>query len=110
MDRGRVVVEGPPAELKAGLQGDGIFVELRDSATEEAVRGALAGIEGLRDVGLDGRQLRARADDGGRAVPEVLAALERRGLPAASVTASRPSLDDVYLAHTGRSFAEAEAA
>jgi ABC-2 type transport system ATP-binding protein len=38
----------------------------------------------------------------------VLAALEGRGIRVASVTVARPSLDDVYLRHAGRTFAEAE--
>jgi ABC-2 type transport system ATP-binding protein len=37
-------------------------------------------------------------------VPAVLAALEAGGMDVASVTVARPSLDDVYLRHTGRSF------
>ena len=53
---------------------------------------------------MDGRTLRARVDHGARAVPLVLQALEARGLAAESVTVSRPSLDDVYLRYTGRSF------
>ena len=53
---------------------------------------------------VEGASLRARADEGARAVPAVLAALEARGLDVASVTVSRPSLDDVYLRHAGRSF------
>jgi ABC-2 type transport system ATP-binding protein len=63
-------------------------------------------------VAVHGRALRARADDGGRAVPAVLQALEAHGVMAASVRVARPSLDDVYLRHTGRTFraAEAEAA
>jgi ABC-2 type transport system ATP-binding protein len=38
----------------------------------------------------------------------VLAALDEQGLAVAAATVSRPSLDDVYLRHTGRSFAAAE--
>jgi ABC-2 type transport system ATP-binding protein len=53
---------------------------------------------------LDGRALHARADEGAAAVPAVLAALDAHGLPVASVTVARPSLDDVYLRHTGRTF------
>ena len=56
------------------------------------------------EVTLDGRTLRARVDDGARAVPAVLAGLEAAGLVPASVTVARPSLDDVYLRHTGRAF------
>ena len=40
----------------------------------------------------------------------MLQALEAEGLAVASVTVSRPSLDDVYLSYTGRRFAEADAA
>ena len=35
---------------------------------------------GLREVTVDGRTLRARADDGARAVPAVLAALDSHGV------------------------------
>jgi ABC-2 type transport system ATP-binding protein len=41
-------------------------------------------------------------------VPTVLAVLERESVPVAAVTVARPALDDVYLRHTGRSFAAAE--
>ena len=58
---------------------------------------------------VDGRALRARADDGGRAVPLVLQALEAHGVAVASVRVARPSLDDVYLKYTGRTFDAAEA-
>ncbi len=58
---------------------------------------------------VDGRTLRARADDGGRAVPLVLQALETHGVGVSSVRVARPSLDDVYLKYTGRTFDAAEA-
>ena len=57
---------------------------------------------------MEARALRARADSGARAVPAVLAALEAEGVKVASVTVSRPSLDDVYLRYAGRAFSEAD--
>ena len=41
-------------------------------------------------------------------MPVVLSALEGAGIGVASVTVSRPSLDDVYLRHTGRTFRQTE--
>jgi ABC-2 type transport system ATP-binding protein len=110
VDRGKVVAAGSPEELKRELHGDAISVELVEPPAH--LNGTLADIAGIRDVGLEGRTLRARADDGGRAVPVVLQALEAHGIEVASVTVARPSLDDVYLRYTGRTFeaAEAEAA
>jgi ABC-2 type transport system ATP-binding protein len=120
VDRGKVVAQGTPDELKRGLRGDAIHVDLvREHNGAEAppsgaadqfhVSGAIGGLAGVRDVVVDGRTVRARADDGGRAVPLVLGALESAGVEVASVRVARPSLDDVYLKCTGRTFDAAEA-
>jgi ABC-2 type transport system ATP-binding protein len=107
VDRGTVVAAGTPDELKRELRGDAIHVELAGPANG-SLHAALERVAGISEVALDGRLLRARADDGGRAVPAVLQALEGRGVAVASVRVARPSLDDVYLKHTGRTFEEAE--
>jgi ABC-2 type transport system ATP-binding protein len=109
VDRGRVVAQGAPDELKAGLEGDAVHVELANASVNGNVTAALARVGGLREVQIDGRSLHARADDGARAVPAVLAALDAHAIGVASVTVARPSLDDVYLRFAGRSFAAAEA-
>jgi ABC-2 type transport system ATP-binding protein len=105
VDAGRAVATGSPDELKSQLHGDAITVELRDAVPAAALNGVLAGIAGLREPIIDGRAVHARADDGASAVPSVLSALEAAGLGVGSVTVARPSLDDVYLRHTGRSYA-----
>jgi ABC-2 type transport system ATP-binding protein len=107
VDRGRVVAEGSPEELKSELRGDTVQVELVDSANGDA-SAALSQVSGISEVTLDGRLLRARVDNGAAAVPSVIAALERSGLRVASATIARPSLDDVYLRHAGRSFQHAD--
>jgi ABC-2 type transport system ATP-binding protein len=109
VDRGSVVAEGTPEGLKADLRGDAIHVELAQADGDGRVSGALEELGGIREVSVDGRTLHARADDGARAVPVVLQALEARGVEVASVSVARPSLDDVYLRYTGRTFDKAEA-
>jgi ABC-2 type transport system ATP-binding protein len=109
VDRGRIVAEGTPDELKRGLEGDTIQIELADDHGA-AARRALDAVAGLADPALDGRTLRARTPDGGAAVPAVLAALDAHGVRAASVTLARPSLDEVYLRYAGRAFAAEEVA
>jgi ABC-2 type transport system ATP-binding protein len=107
VDRGRIVAQGSPDELKRQLDGDSLMVELAQD-DEPAARGALSGVEGLHDLEFDGRGLRARTLDGGAKLPEVLAALEAQNVSIASVKVSRPSLDDVYLRFAGRAFEQAE--
>ncbi len=106
VDRGRVVTAGTPDELKGELRGDVVQVELPAGADAGLVRQVLAGLSQVRDAVIAGRDVSARSDDGAAAVPVVLAALQRGGVNAASVAVARPSLDDVYLRHTGRRYNE----
>jgi ABC-2 type transport system ATP-binding protein len=108
VDRGRVVATGTPDELKSELKGDSVQVELANGDSHARVRDTLARLDGLREITVEGRLVHARADRGATAVPEVLVALEAAGVKVASVTTARPSLDDVYLRHAGRSFREAD--
>jgi ABC-2 type transport system ATP-binding protein len=111
VDRGRVVTSGTPDELKGELRGDAVQVELpalRDDAEAARVRRVLEALPAVRDVIIAGRDVSARSDDGAAAVPVVLAELQRAGVNAASVAVARPSLDDVYLRHTGRRYSESE--
>ena len=108
VDRGRVVATGSPEELKAELRGDAIVVELSDAGADSQAVDAISRVPGIGESLVDGRSLRARAERGAAAVPAVLSALEGAGIGVASVTVSRPSLDDVYLRHTGRAFRQTE--
>jgi ABC-2 type transport system ATP-binding protein len=111
VDRGRVVATGTPDGLKGQLRGDAVQVELPaewDEADAGLVRAVLTGLPDVRDVVIAGRNVSARSDDGAAAVPVVLGALQRAGIYAASVAVARPSLDDVYLRHTGRRYSESE--
>jgi ABC-2 type transport system ATP-binding protein len=109
VDRGRIVAEGTPDELKSELEGDTIQVELADPDHAAAQR-ALEDVAGVGHASVDGRTLRARARNGAVAIPAVLTALDAHGVKAASVTLARPSLDDVYLRHAGRAFDHQEVA
>jgi ABC-2 type transport system ATP-binding protein len=107
-DAGTVVAEGSPDELKGGLRGDAVHLDLPPGADVAQATAVLAQVPDVRDLRVTGRALSARSDDGAAAVPGILAALERAGIAVAAVTVARPSLDDVYLRHTGRRYATEE--
>ena len=106
VDAGRIVVEGTPEQLKSELRGD--------TAARRPVRGVRgrrsrtprSNASALREVTVEGAAVHARAGSGAREVPGMLAALDDAGVAVASVTVARPSLDDVYLRHVGRSYQE----
>src|SRR6476469_3734933 len=56
VDRGRIVVEGTPEELKSELRGDTVHVEL--DAPAHTAASVLDRVPGLRDVVADGARLR----------------------------------------------------
>ncbi|MFI1332153.1 ATP-binding cassette domain-containing protein [Streptomyces sp. NPDC020845] len=95
MDRGRVMAEGTPHQLKSGVGAD--VVRLRTDDDEETAR-SVRDIFGLdAAAGPDG--VRVHAADGATWVPRLCTGLTVR---IHSVTVTRPSLDDVFLHHTGR--------
>jgi ABC-2 type transport system ATP-binding protein len=104
VDRGRIVAEGTPDALKAELRGDAIHVELEAATHAPEAARLLGRLDGVGQPTLDGSSLTARADRAASAVPFVLAVLDGAGIGVASVTVARPSLDDVYLRHTGRAY------
>ena len=80
VSRGKVVVEGTPGELKAGLQGDAVHVELENGAVD-AARGVLAGVGARPEQVLDGRTIVSRVENGGRALPGIISRAGGRGDP-----------------------------
>jgi ABC-2 type transport system ATP-binding protein len=104
VDHGRIVVQGTPEELKDGLRGDAVIIELGPETNIDAARQAVERAAVLNEIMLDGRTLRGRAAVGAVALPQILGALDEAALAVSSATVARPSLDDVYLRHTGRTF------
>ncbi len=101
IDRGKVIAEGTPVELKARLGatvvelGYGEARQLAGRATELVARLLPAHPE------ADGSTVRITSDDGSRVVVEALRALDAEGLSPITVAVREPSLDDVFLALTG---------
>jgi ABC-2 type transport system ATP-binding protein len=108
VDRGRMVAEGTADELKAGLRGDSIVLELDSADGAARAEKVLVEVPEVTGSAVSGSVVRARVADGPRALPAVLGGLEADRLGVRSVTVARPSLDDVYMHHSGRSFRQAE--
>jgi ABC-2 type transport system ATP-binding protein len=102
VDGGRVVCTGTPAELKREIAGDVLTLALaHGSDTAPAVR-LLADRPDVVEVSANDNDLRVLVRDGDRAMADIVSQLSRVGRPVVSARVRRPSLDDVFLAHTGR--------
>ena len=116
IDKGEVISTGTPADLKAQVGGDRITLRIReftaDSEAEQA-RSLLSDLPVVQEViinGAQGNSLNLVVDKDGDALSAVQSALKSAGLPTFGISQSQPSLDDVYLAATGRTLMDAEMA
>jgi len=104
LDRGRLVVEGTPAELKGALGGDVVVLGFEAAAAGDGPARALAAVQGVREVRPheDARRLRVTVSDGPRRLPALLEAA--RAWRVSDVELHRPNLEHVFLHHTGHPF------
>jgi ABC-2 type transport system ATP-binding protein len=109
IDEGRIQVEGAPAELKRGVGGDTIVLQLDG---EEGGDGSEAHVAAVRQhLGglVDGETVMAHpggvslvVPNASEAIPTVLRRLEGNALRITGLQMSQPSLDDVFMKYTGR--------
>ncbi|MEV4702292.1 ATP-binding cassette domain-containing protein [Actinoplanes sp. NPDC049316] len=107
IDAGRVVASGTPDELKSALGGETVRVGLAAAPQAEQARHVIERLPGIAAVESEGTVVNARVADGAAALPGLLAALDAAMVELTTVSVARPSLDDVYLHHAGRTFASA---
>jgi ABC-2 type transport system ATP-binding protein len=102
IDHGRIVAEGTPAALKAEIGRPTVEAVPRDPADQPGVAEALAPFG--EAVGCSHRTGAAVLLAGGESqLADVVRALDSRGIAIEQLQLHAPSLDDVFLAKTGRS-------
>ncbi len=115
LEAGRVIAEGPPAQLKAALGGDRVTLRVRefsDAAEADRVRTLLQACPGVSQVVVNQAQGYSLnlVVEGDAVVERLRCQLREADLPVFALAQSRPSLDDVYLQATGRTLMDAELA
>ncbi|MFI1167918.1 ATP-binding cassette domain-containing protein [Streptomyces sp. NPDC020801] len=103
IDQGRVIASGTPDELKAQVGQDWVGITVLDGAAVEETTKLLRerlGIEPVAD--LETMRVHAPLADGGT-LADLLHLLKGSGVAIGAVAVRRPTLDDVFLAVTGRS-------
>jgi ABC-2 type transport system ATP-binding protein len=106
IDHGRVIALGTPQELKASVPG-GFLVRVRFGVHSPEFLKQLQELSGVREVrSLDNSGTDLYADRGGSLVPEVANVASAAGVELLDVHISEPSLENLFLHHTGRSLRE----
>ncbi len=103
IDHGKLLALGSPRELIASLGAEHVVEIALDGELEEAALAALPGVEALRRLEAEGEiAWRLTVADVARAVPPLLQLVAARGLEASRLATHHATLEDVFLAHTGR--------
>jgi ABC-2 type transport system ATP-binding protein len=102
IDHGKVIALGTPKELKASIPG-GYLLRLRFTAAPDGVVRRLKELPGVGEIKIQGMNADVYADRGGSLVPSVVAAASAEGAELCDVHISEPSLENLFLHHTGRS-------
>jgi ABC-2 type transport system ATP-binding protein len=110
IDHGRNIALGTPAELKASVPG-GFLLRLRFENYSPELIERLNGLAGVREVRLnedetDGHKADVYADRGGSLVSEIANLAAGCSVELSDVHISEPSLENLFLHHTGRSLRE----
>ena len=107
IDHGVIVASDTPEALKQQVSGDLVALTLASEADAAAAATTLAAVA-TSEVSTDGLLVSARVTNGGKAMPDLLRALDAAGVSLESIEVRRPTLDDVFLTMTGRSLRESD--
>jgi ABC-2 type transport system ATP-binding protein len=116
IDRGVVIAQGTPSELKDKIGGDRITLRIREFSPQEEAEKAKNLLKSLPFVqnviinSAQGNSLNLVVTPQNDTLITIQQALNNAGLPMFGIAQSRPSLDDVYLAATGSTLMDAELA
>jgi ABC-2 type transport system ATP-binding protein len=114
IDAGLIVAEGTPSDLKREISGDVVIVDLAAADTAGAPEPATM-LEGakllteqpyVQSCEVIDHTLRLYVDSAATAIPQIMRALSNKAIEPGAIESRRPSLDDVFLAKTGRILAD----
>jgi ABC-2 type transport system ATP-binding protein len=103
IDHGKIIAGGSPAELKQAIGEDTITLSLPDDAALRAqTQRIILGVPGVTDVDAANGGIIAHAKNGSAVIADIVTALERGSVRPTALSIASPTLDDVFLHHTGR--------
>jgi ABC-2 type transport system ATP-binding protein len=102
VDHGKVIALGTPGELKQSIPG-GYVIRVHFDRTPGDLAESLRRLSGVTEVNVRDSTADLYADRGGSLIPAIVAAAVERQVGVTDVKISAPSLENLFLHHTGRS-------
>jgi len=103
IDHGKIIAQGTPQELKSSIPG-GYLLRLRFTTLPQDLTTSLQALPGVTEVrSKDAASADLYADRGGQLIGAIVAAAQSAGVDLCDVHIAEPSLETLFLHHTGRS-------
>jgi len=107
IDHGKILTVGPPNDLKEGLGGDMLDIEVKEPDVD--LSQLILQINHVKDVKKNGPSYHIRTEMGEEVAPAVIEVIRGKGVHIMKISLTKPTLDEVYLEYTGRRLREEQA-
>jgi ABC-2 type transport system ATP-binding protein len=113
IDHGEIVAQGTPTELKQDIGADAITLglgvnsgnglnEAESANLKDKAKRVLENFDGISKIVDSDGGLTVYAKNGTMLVPDLVRGFDNAGIRLSSISVAQPTLDDVFLKHTGR--------
>jgi ABC-2 type transport system ATP-binding protein len=102
IDHGKIIAQGTPQELKSSIPG-GYLLRLKFDQAPEELAALCRAMPGVSEVRGEKASLDVYADRGGPLIAPIVTAAQSMGVELKDVHIAEPSLETLFLHHTGRS-------
>lgn len=105
LDHGEIVAQGTPSELKSEIGADRVtlgFENGNGGGLKDRAKQVISSLDGVSNIVDSDEGVVVYAKNGSFMVPEIVRTFDGAGIHLASIGVSSPTLDDVFLKHTGR--------
>jgi len=105
IDKGKILAVDSPKNLKDSLGGDIITFKIKEDTD---ISKTIQNIENVKEVKYENKIYRVKVAKGEKTLPLIIETLTKKGYTVTEIYFSKPSLNEVYLEYTGRSFRDEE--
>lgn len=108
IDRGKIMVTGPPTSLKNSLGNEIVSFEIDSDVKLGELVLNLKNLSLVKKVEVDGFEITVFTTHGDQLMPKIFELTSGMGIRIETISLAKPTLDDVFLSHTGRDLRDEE--
>jgi ABC-2 type transport system ATP-binding protein len=106
IDHGKIKVTGSPQSLKNSLGNEVVVFEIDSEMKLDRLISELRKIPIVKEISMDGYEITVFTINGDQLIPKIFQQAGELGIKIETISLTKPTLDDVFLSHTGRELRE----